>query len=814
MQHDYETDKSTTDLIRPATRGTEGFELTEDLKGKLHTAAQNAPLSDEQAARRLKLFRQSAQYDPNIAIEDIDNVDNALERHDVDKENDLIHGLVEDSPYPEVRAAVKNYDVDLPANTVRAWVIGMTMTTVFSALNMLFSLRSPSIVITSIVAQLVAYPLGVGWSKVMPSRQWNLCGLKFTLNPGPFNFKEHGLIVLMANAAYGSGAGYFTDILTAQKAYYGFDWGWGYAILLALTTQCIGFGIAGIARIWLVEPASMIWPANLVSTTFMYTLHDHSKTNPAESNGWTISRYRWFFYVGLASFCWYWVPGYLFQALSVFAFPTFIAPDNVTINQVFGGWTGMGLLPLTFDWTQIAGYLGSPLVPPFHSIFNTLIGVIVFYWVAAAGIHWTGTWYADYLPFSDSGSWDNTQSSYNVSRILTPDFDLDVAKYEEYSPLFLSTTFAMSYGLSFAGIASVIVHTGLFHAKEIWHRFRDREGTLDDVHAKMMRKYKPVPQWWFLCIFVPCLGLGFATSYIWPTGLTWWALFIAVFISFVWMIPIGMVQAVTNIQIGLNVFTEFMIGYMLPGRPNAMMMFKTYGYITMTQGLAFVADMKLGHYLKLPPRTMFFGQLIATVWSCLVQVAVFYWALGAIDGICTPDAVARFTCPNGKVFFTASVIWGLIGPQRIFSGSAIYANLQYFWIAGALLPIIFWLIQRRYPRSWVRLLHAPVIFSGPGFIPPATPLNYLTWGVIGIIFNRFIRNKWRGWWMRFNYITSAGLDTGLALCTILIVLSISLTNTAAPDWWGNNEALNTMDYNGDAWYKNVAEGETFGPQQW
>lgn len=351
---------------------------------------------------------------------------------------------------------------------------------------MLFSMRSPSIIITSIVAQLVAYPLGMGWSKVMPSRQFNLCGLKFSLNPGPFNFKEHGLIVLMANASYGSGAGYFTDILTAQKAYYGFDWGWGYAILLALTTQCIGFGIAGIARIWLVEPASMIWPANLVSTTFMYTLHDHSRTNPAESNGWTISRYRWFFYVGLASFFWYWIPGYLFQALSVFAFPTFIAPDNVTINQVFGGWTGMGLLPLTLDWTQIAGYLGSPLVPPFHSIFNTLIGVIVFYWVAAAGIHWTGTWYADYLPFSDSGSWDNTQSSYNVSRILTPEFDLDVAKYEEYSPLFLSTTFAMSYGLSFAGIASVIVHTALFHAKEIWIRFRDREGTLDDVHAKMM----------------------------------------------------------------------------------------------------------------------------------------------------------------------------------------------------------------------------------------------------------------------------------------------------------------------------------------
>jgi hypothetical protein len=67
------------------------------------------------------------------------------------------------------------------------------------------------------------------------------------------------------------------------------------------------------------------------------------------------------------------------------------------------------------------------------------------------------------------------------------------------------------------------------------------------------------------------------TSYVWDTGLEWWALLLAMVISIVWMIPIGMVQAVTNLQIGLNVFTEFMIGYMLPGRPNAMMMFKTYG---------------------------------------------------------------------------------------------------------------------------------------------------------------------------------------------------------------------------------------------
>lgn len=111
--HDYETDKSTTDLIRPATQDTEQFELTEDLKGKIRMASGHAPLSDEQAAKRLRLFRQSAQYDPNIPVEDLDDVDHALREHDTSKENDLVHGLVEDSPYPELSTPLESRNPEL-----------------------------------------------------------------------------------------------------------------------------------------------------------------------------------------------------------------------------------------------------------------------------------------------------------------------------------------------------------------------------------------------------------------------------------------------------------------------------------------------------------------------------------------------------------------------------------------------------------------------------------------------------------------------------------------------------------------------------
>lgn len=89
----------------------------------------------------------------------------------------------------------------MPANTVRAWVIGMFLCTVGSAVNMLFSLRNPSITVTTYVVQLVAYPLGLGWDLVMPDRVWNVFGLKFNLRPGKFNFKEHVVIVVMSNVS-------------------------------------------------------------------------------------------------------------------------------------------------------------------------------------------------------------------------------------------------------------------------------------------------------------------------------------------------------------------------------------------------------------------------------------------------------------------------------------------------------------------------------------------------------------------------------------------------------------------------------------
>ncbi|PGH12216.1 hypothetical protein AJ79_04396 [Helicocarpus griseus UAMH5409] len=171
------------------------------------------------------------------------------------------------------------------------------------------------------------------------------------------------------------------------------------------------------------------------------------------------------------------------------------------------------------------------------------------------------------------------------------------------------------------------------------------------------------------------------------------------------------------------------------------------------------------------------------------------WTLGNINEVCTPDQKASFTCPNGKTFFSSSaIVWVVL-------------------ILGAL-PVLSYVLIRMFPGSPALLLNAPVILGAMAWLPPATPLSFASWAIVGLIFNYWIRGRWSGWWQNYNYISSAALDTGLVVSTIVIFFTITFPNVEFPNWWGNRVPYETLDYNYEAVLKTVGEGETFGPKTW
>lgn len=65
-------------------------------------------------------------------------------------------------------------------------------------------------------------------------------------------------------------------------------------------------------------------------------------------------------------------------------------------------------------------------------------------------------------------------------------------------------------------------------------------------------------------------------------------------------------------QPGFDIIAQFLIGYILPGKPIANLLFKIYGRISTVHALSFLSDLKLGHYMKIPPRCMYTAQVFSS----------------------------------------------------------------------------------------------------------------------------------------------------------------------------------------------------------
>ncbi|EJD07359.1 OPT oligopeptide transporter, partial [Fomitiporia mediterranea MF3/22] len=727
---------------------------------------------------------------------------------------DDVGQIEDDSPYPEVRCAVSNVDdPEMPASTLRAWTMGIFCAILFPGVNQFMQLRWPTVALSNLVAVLLSYPVGRLWARFVPEKK--IFGI--SLNPGPFTMKEHVIITIMASV--GGRSAYATDIVAVQRVYYGQIYNFSYQWMLVMSTQLIGFSIGGISRRFLVAPPSMIWPANLVTCALFNTLHSQEYIGMGSRGGWSRER---FFAVCLAvGTVYYFFPGYLFTALSMFSWVCWIAPNNCEIHsiiqslkQMFGYASGMGMSIITFDWAQIA-YVSSPLATPWWAAANIIVGFILFFWILTPILYYTNVWNSQYMPIMSRLSFDNQGQQYDVQRILTPENTLDVDAYHNYSPLYLPTAFAVSYGLSFASISATIVHTILYLRKSILVKIKGGIGERPDIHARLMASYRQVPDYWYMIIFGTMFAFGCISIEVWPTQMSVWALCLALFIAFLYTVPVGIIQAITNQQIALNVISELVVGYVLPGRPVAMMLFKTYTYIGVSQALRFTSDFKLGHYMKVPPRTMFWCQIVGTVVAGTTNLAVQTWMFSNIPDMCSPNQVDRFICPDIEVFYTASIIWGVIGPSNQFSKGQTYYPLMFFFIIGAVLPVITYLLLKRFPNRFLRYINIPLILGGTNLIPPATAVNYVPWAIVAFVFQYLVRRRHFSWWAKYNYVLSAALDSSVALGSLLIFFCLEFPQNnniglhTVQAWWGNTVYKNTADWNALA-NRVVPQGFTFG----
>lgn len=216
------------------------------------------------------------------------------------------------------------------------------------------------------------------------------------------------------------------------------------------------------------------------------------------------------------------------------------------------------------------------------------------------------------MPIISSAVFDNTGKPYDVSKILTKDYHFDHDAYTKYSKVYLPITYVLSYGVQFASLSALVTHTLCWHGQDVWQQSKRslaegagesktgyqpvRSGvtstkstastdsgrstieldpiasmTGEDVHCRLMHRYEDAPISWYLATFVAMLAIGIFVVEYYPVYLPWYGLLLALSITALLFIPVGIVMAITNQHSSLYLVCQLICGAVFPGRPVANM---------------------------------------------------------------------------------------------------------------------------------------------------------------------------------------------------------------------------------------------------
>ena len=703
------------------------------------------------------------------------------------------------SPYPQVRAVTDPFDdPTLPVETIRVYVISIIWMGIGAVINQFFTERYPSISLGMSVVSIFLYLSGRLYEYIIPKWKFNLFGLSVDLNPGPYSYKEQMLATIMCGVS--SGTSYVSTNILMQKSemFYGNQWvDFGYMFLLTASSQLMGFGLCFMMRKFAVIPVKAVWNQYLPGLKLNRVLCSPEKKTVV--NGWKISGFNLFFITFGISFLYFWIPGYLFQALSQFNWMTWIAPDNMNLAIATGSFGGLGINPIpSFDFNVIgtAGFYY-----PFYSSLISYLGAFVSLF-AVVGLYCSNYYNTAYIPINSNYLYTNEGHMYSVTDLVNQDSLFDNEKYQKIGPPFYSAANLVNYGTFFALYPFHFVYEVGTNYRFMWdalksmclsirHRNRSIYDGETDPHSIMMRAYPEVPDWAYISILVISLVLAILCVKVYPAEVPVWGIFFALGINFVFLIPLTTVAARTGFSFGLNVLVELIMGYAVPGNGLALSFVKALGYNIDGQAQNWINDLKQGHYAKIPPRAMFRVQLLSVVLTMFIQLGILLYQINGIPDYCSPTNPQKFFCYGTTTFYNASILWGVIGPKRVFGG--LYPMLKWCFLIGFVGGIICVAFKKLAPRKYTKYFE-PSIFLAGFMSWAANNLSYSTGGLyLGFAFMHYVKHKYEAWWQKYSYLLGSGIDAGIAFAGIIIFFAVQYHEVDV-NWWGNNVPYEGWDY--------------------
>ncbi|EIN08007.1 OPT oligopeptide transporter [Punctularia strigosozonata HHB-11173 SS5] len=654
-------------------------------------------------------------------------------------------------------------DPSLPIFTFRMWFLALGLSCFGSVLGQIFYFRPQTVSVSQLFLQIIAYILGKAMEEVIPGPhqvgRWKTPDNAFWrfMNGGPFNLKEHVAITIMAATA--SDSALAISIFAAQDLYYNVVPNAGVGIFTLIGSQLIGYGMAGIMRVFLVYPTYAVYP-QLVPTVQLFDALHRGKSAILQKK-----RLRFFWAVFIAIFVWEWFPEYIAPTLTGVSIFCLADQKSAWFTRIFGGAAGnegLGAFSLCFDWAYVGsggGSIGSLFTP--LSTQLSLYGGCAVCMIAFCACYAQNVWHAQNFPFLTQLLFYENGTEYDQLLILNDDYTLNYTKLAEQGlPWYAASQLLYKISRTMY-IGAAVTHFILWHSKSIYGIIKKaRTEECDDPHYQKMKVYKEVPWYWYVAIFVATIAMALATSYTAHSGLPWWGLFVALIFATAFVPVIGTLYCTVGYSPSIENLVQMVGGAIIPGKPVANMYFTLYGYNSVSQSLNLLRDLKLGQYTKLPPRVTFAVQTIGTIIGGVLNYVIMRTVLSSQrDILLDVQGSNVWSGQQVQSYNSDAIAWGALGKPLYATGTR-YGFVPYMLLAGLGFPIPFWWLHKKYPNFGWNNVFTPILVAELGYLSVGINSSVFTSFALAIFSQWYLRKYRATWFRKYNFLLSAALDGG------------------------------------------------------
>ncbi|KAJ7168044.1 OPT oligopeptide transporter [Mycena filopes] len=654
-------------------------------------------------------------------------------------------------------------DPTLRVFTFRMWFLGLGLSCFSCVPSSRFFLyfRPQTIYVSQLFIQILGFILGrlMEWLVPGPSEaaliQTADTAFWRFMNHGRFNLKEHVATTIMASTA--SSSALAISIFASQELYYHVETNVAVGIFTLIASQLIGYGMAGIMRIFLVYPTWAVYPQVMPTVQLFEALH-RGEGMMAQSK-----RKKFFWYIFVGIFVWEWFPEYIAPTLTGISIFCLANQNSAWFTRVFGGAAGnegLGTFSLCFDWAYVGsggGSIGSLFTP--LSTQLSLYGGCAVCMIAFCACYSLNTWNTQNFPFLTQLLFYENGTEYDQLSILNDDFTLNPEKLAVQGlPWYAASQLLYKISRTIY-IGAALSHFLVWHGKTVYRTIRAGREGIEDPHFHKMRAYPEVSNWWYLGMFVLCFGMAIGTTYGAKSQLPAWATIIALLFGWIFVPVIGTLYATVGYAPSIENLIQMLGGALVPGKPVANISCVSLRSLFHNH-LPTNAVMQ-GQYTKLPPRA-----------TAAVQ------CVGAVTIIASHTEILRdvqgsniWSGQQVQTFNSAAIAWGALG-KPLFATGTRYGFVPYMLPVGLLFPIPFWLLHRRYPGVGFNKVFTPVLTAELGLLSVGINSSVFTSFLLAVFSQYYLRKYRPTWFRKYNFLLSAALDGGTSVMIFVFTFAV------------------------------------------